>query len=161
MENTKKLPTEIDFNQDAPQTYFHSTGLGSMGERVVRFYGECSYCKVRTYSHDDGEDDPRGILGNHALGARLDAKDHGMNSDTLPPFVSLCFVCDDDQNKRNVGLKRAVRMWSGLLPLTDEEKTKKLNFALDSGDLVWDSAAQAIRRPSVEEKKKHLGGKRK
>lgn len=35
--------------------------------RVVRFHGMCVGCGAPTWAADDGENDPRGVLGDHAL----------------------------------------------------------------------------------------------
>jgi len=35
-------------------------------DRIMRYYGPCTVCGIRTYAFDDGDNDPRGMLGDHA-----------------------------------------------------------------------------------------------
>lgn len=55
--------SRLKFTVKSPQTY-HDSWRGT--ERVCRFYGPCAYCGTWTYAFDDGENDPRGVLGDYA-----------------------------------------------------------------------------------------------
>lgn len=60
-------------------------------DRVCRYTGACVICGMRTYAFDDGENDPRGVLGDRASHA-LSADEF----DTVGPDVPLCALCASD-----------------------------------------------------------------
>lgn len=109
----EEWPTGIDFNADQDQTYFHSTGLGGHGIRVARYHGECICCETRTYGHVDGDDDPRGILGDHAIGWSLDPSDYGFKDMGFKSFV-LCFSCNDTFEIQQRGIRMAKARWEAM-----------------------------------------------
>lgn len=75
--------------------------------RIARYMGSCALCGIRTYGFDDGEDDPRGPLGDHA-NASMMAADFGMTG----PDVPACFTCQNDTvEKYNRLVKIAKRRW--------------------------------------------------
>lgn len=77
------------------------------GERIVRMVGYCIVCGTSTWSHDDGDDDPRGALGLNASSA-LRAADH----DAEGPDVCLCYGCADSGIMYSRGLDRAQAVWA-------------------------------------------------
>lgn len=50
---------------DHPVRIVHDGWRGR--DRVFRYTGPCVVCGRKTWSFDDGENDPRGMLGDHAL----------------------------------------------------------------------------------------------
>jgi hypothetical protein len=56
-------------------------------DRVCRYVGQCAGCQRRTYAFDDGENDPRGVLGDRAYWPVE-------GEDGLP--VLACAVCAND-----------------------------------------------------------------
>lgn len=75
-------------------------------DRTCRFKGECTTCGRRTYAFDDGENDPRGVLGDHAA-SPLHAEDY----DRTGPDVPLCFLCANDYDRYQRAMKVAERIW--------------------------------------------------
>ena len=59
--------------------------------RHVRWLGQCAACDRATWGHDDGEDDPRGILGDGAA-SPVEVE---VNGQTFA--VRCCFGCANDQ----------------------------------------------------------------
>lgn len=59
-------------------------------DRVLRYAGQCvtTTCQQLTWAFDDGENDPRGVLGD-AAASPLHAADYDMAG----PSVALCFGC--------------------------------------------------------------------
>lgn len=51
------------FTVDSPQE-IHDAWRNT--DRIMRYYGPCKVCGIRTYAFDDGDNDPRGMLGDHA-----------------------------------------------------------------------------------------------
>lgn len=62
-------------------------------DRVLRYAGQCvtPTCRHLTWAFDDGENDPRGVLGD-AAASPLHAADYDMTG----PSVALCFYCAND-----------------------------------------------------------------
>ena len=80
--------------------------------RTLRYVGKCWACHRRTYQFDDGENDPRGILGDHA-GAPLVASDYGAHGERLP----LCFACANEEASYKAALAYArSHLWHGGTP---------------------------------------------
>lgn len=108
--NSQLEPLEVQtvkFNRTRAQAYRQGSEL-----RIVRFQGNCILCGTRTYGHDDGQDDPRGILGDHA-NASLVADEYDMAG----PDVPACFLCQNDtEEKYKRLLARAMRRWVPLAP---------------------------------------------
>jgi hypothetical protein len=94
----------VRFNTTHPQSYKDGW---SNTQRVIRFKGFCVLCGRWTFGHDDGQDDPRGILGDHAA-AELVAAEYDMSG----PDVPACFFCQNDTEERyNAVLRIAKRRW--------------------------------------------------
>ena len=76
-------------------------------DRTLRYQGDCVLCGRRTWAADDGENDPRGIMGDHAaFGFR--AKDYDMEG----PDVPVCWSCGDDYKCNKLIEKYAMRrLW--------------------------------------------------
>jgi hypothetical protein len=59
-------------------------------DRILRFMGNCLSCSRATWSFDDGENDPRGILGAAAYWP-VGLEHHGVNHE-----ITVCSVCAND-----------------------------------------------------------------
>jgi predicted RNA methylase len=77
-------------------------------DRVLRYRGRCVVCGWLLWGFDDGENDPRGILGDFTAGFSLDAEDYDLHG----PSVGLCCGCANDGDHYEVGLDRARTHWS-------------------------------------------------
>jgi hypothetical protein len=76
-------------------------------DRVLRFMGECVTCGRRTYAFDDGENDPRGVLGDHAADP-LVAEEYERRG----PDVPQCFLCGNDYDRYQHSMRVAERRWT-------------------------------------------------
>lgn len=76
--------------------------------RWCRFEGACVLCGRRTFGFDDGQDDPRGPLGDHAA-APLDPTDYGATGAIVPA----CFLCQNDTEDRYTRLLRRAERIGG------------------------------------------------
>ena len=94
----------LTFRTSQPQSYYD----GWRGHnRICRFRGKCIYCGTRTYAFDDGQNDPRGPLGDHAA-MEFVADEYEMTG----PDVPACFLCQNDTaEKYNAALDMAKRKW--------------------------------------------------
>ena len=74
--------------------------------RVLRYMGACVVCGRRTYNFDDGENDPRGVLGDRAA-QNVTHED----VDTLKEneYVPACFACMNEEPKYREALEIARR----------------------------------------------------
>lgn len=73
-------------------------------DRVMRYYGPCTICGTRTYAFDDGENDPRGVLGDHAadpfnLSDHLAADDAAKVDAVGGVELPACFCCTNDYDR--------------------------------------------------------------
>jgi hypothetical protein len=93
----------IDFTTDAPQTFQDSW---RNRDRTVQFKGNCFGCGRRTYAFDDGENDPRGPLGDNAASPLL-AEDY----DKKGPEVPLCFGCSNEYEAYNAAADFGHKIW--------------------------------------------------
>lgn len=59
-----KIVERLDFRCAEPQAWRDSWRGGVL--RVCRYVGPCVGCGKRCYGFDDGENDPRGVLGDNA-----------------------------------------------------------------------------------------------
>lgn len=73
-------------------------------DRTLRYVGDCTVCGRRTWAADDGENDPRGIMGDHATHA-LVAGEYGMTG----PDVALCALCGNEYEPYKAALDKARR----------------------------------------------------
>ena len=77
-------------------------------DRVLRYRGRCIECGWLLWGADDGENDPRGILGDFSAGFSLDAPDY----DLTGPEVGLCCGCANDGDLYRAGLAKARAHWA-------------------------------------------------
>lgn len=92
----------INFTRKTPQVW-HDSWRNT--DRTCRYYGDCVGCGRRCYGFDDGENDPRGILGDHAV-SMFHADDY--NSDGKD--VVGCFLCQNDYDSYQWALEQAKRV---------------------------------------------------
>lgn len=86
-----------------PIQVWHDAWRGT--DRVLRYVGQCEVCKHRaTWEAEDGENDPRGVLGDHATHALVAAE-----YDMTGPDVPLCAMCGNDYDSYNLALSYARR----------------------------------------------------
>lgn len=76
-------------------------------DRTCRYRGDCISCGRRCYGFDDGENDPRGVLGDHAV-SMFYASDYDMTG----PDIVACFMCQNDYDRYQYGLELAKRQWN-------------------------------------------------
>lgn len=62
--------------------------------RIMRYRGECVTCGTTTWAFDDGENDPRGMLGDHAYDGH-DAEEFDM----VGQSIAQCFGCANDSRQ--------------------------------------------------------------
>ena len=94
----------IDFRKAGTQIY-HDPWRDA--DRTCRFVGKCVLCGTRTYAFDDGDNDPRGILGDHTA-ATLVAEEYEMQG----PDVPACFGCQNNSEALyNMAVHRAKSRW--------------------------------------------------
>lgn len=74
--------------------------------RHCRGKGKCVACGRKTFGFDDGEDDPRGALGDHA-NSSLTASEFGKTG----PDVPLCFPCANEEPSYNRAVKIGLKRW--------------------------------------------------
>lgn len=77
-------------------------------DRMFSYQGRCVVCRRATWTAEDGENDPRGVLGDHA-GSALVAVDHG--GDPGLPDVPLCFPCANEEPSYRQALAVAELRW--------------------------------------------------
>jgi len=76
-------------------------------DRICRYQGDCVTCGRRTYAFDDGENDPRGILGDHAASPL-----HATDYDATGPDIPQCFMCANEYETYKSALSYdARRLW--------------------------------------------------
>jgi hypothetical protein len=93
----------ISWRRNRPQRWYDGW---RNTHRILRYTGECVNCHRRTYAFDDGENDPRGVLGDrasHALVAE-EFEEEG-------PDVPLCAICGNEQDAYERGVRVAKRLW--------------------------------------------------
>lgn len=93
--------TKLDFRIAKPQLY-RDDWRGTT--RVCEFKGLCIACFRRTYAFQDGENDPRGPLGDHACWP-LVAADY----DAIGADVPMCAVCANIFEDYDRAVTRAFR----------------------------------------------------
>lgn len=76
--------------------------------RVLRYRAECAACQTPVWAFDDGENDPRGVLGDQSAAWSLDPAEHGRVG--MP--VGLCALCGNDSRAEARGLVVAEREWA-------------------------------------------------
>jgi hypothetical protein len=73
-------------------------------DRVLRYVGRCVVCRRRTWAADDGENDPRGVLGDSAASPL-----HAGDCDMEGPDVPLCFLCANEYDSYQAAYDQATR----------------------------------------------------
>ncbi|MEV6527146.1 class I SAM-dependent methyltransferase [Longispora sp. NPDC051575] len=76
-------------------------------DRVLRYRARCVLCGWLLWGFDDGENDPRGVLGDFSSGFSLDADDY----EQAGPSIGLCTMCANDGDLYRAGLARAQAHW--------------------------------------------------
>lgn len=94
---------DLSFRTSKPQMYFCSW---IYKKRIMRYKGDCECCHIRTYGFDDGYDDPRGPLGDHA-NANLVAVEYG----TSGSDIVACFGCANDYSRYQILMSKAEKRW--------------------------------------------------
>jgi hypothetical protein len=79
----------------------------SSGDRIVRHLGRCVECRWLLWGCDDGDNDPRGVLGEFSAGYSLDPDELGMTG----PQIGLCHRCGNDGERLRTAYQRAVPHW--------------------------------------------------
>jgi hypothetical protein len=89
---------ELSFRKSAPQLWHDSW---RNRDRVCRFKGKCIVCARRCYEFDDGENDPRGALGDHS--------NYGVGPDDgdFKREHPACFLCMNDEPRYREALRLA------------------------------------------------------
>lgn len=77
-------------------------------ERVLRYRAECVTCTRPVWGFDDGENDPRGALGENACHS-LDPNGHDAPAG-MP--VGLCAICANEREPYERALTRARSVWA-------------------------------------------------
>lgn len=96
----------LDWRRSRPQAWRDAWRGNRL--RVCRYVGRCVLCGTRTYAFDDGENDPRGVLGGHAADV-LVAADFEM----VGPDVVACFLClNNDERRYDWAIRLAKREWT-------------------------------------------------
>lgn len=116
----------IRFNVSRPQIW-HDTHRNR--DRVLRYFGHCVGCNRRTYGFDDGENDPRGMAGDHAVSIET-ARDH----DLVGPDVVACFMCMNDEPTYHRVMRHAKKVWREKPPIL---KIDLSEFAVKA-ETFWD-----------------------
>jgi len=63
--------------------------------RDLRWYGQCVVCERNVWAFDDGENDPRGVLGDNALWpVTPDSAPEGIDPETVE--IRCCAICAND-----------------------------------------------------------------
>lgn len=100
------------FKTAAPQLWHDSW---RNADRIMRYRGACVVCRRKTYAFDDGENDPRGILGNHASHEMrptdFDDPRTGRAWPRLCKPVPVCAMCGNDYDAYHAALAIAEERW--------------------------------------------------
>lgn len=104
--------SRLKFHVKSPQV-FHDSWRGT--ERICRFYGPCAYCGTWTYAFDDGENDPRGALGDHAadpftFAEHLSDDEAAAMQYVNMPDIPACFGCMNDYDRYQWFMRKGRRM---------------------------------------------------
>ncbi|MEV6923969.1 class I SAM-dependent methyltransferase [Dactylosporangium sp. NPDC051485] len=80
----------------------------SSGDRTMRYQGRCVLCRWLLWGRDDGDNDPRGVLGPFSAGLSLDPAEFGMAG----PTVGLCPSCASNGAGYRTGYQQARQHWT-------------------------------------------------
>jgi hypothetical protein len=97
--------------------------------RVLRMVGRCIVCDRRSFAFDDGENDPRGILGDRAAQIITHEDVPELHDDE---YVAACFSCMNDEARYHRALDLA-------------------RFAVQRSTIVTRTAPQAVHRGALPE----------
>ncbi len=103
--DTPVIVEEIKFNRARAQKWMDPW---RQVFRICRRVGACVTCGRSTYTFDDGENDPRGALGDHA-DSGFCASDHGFPASL--PDVPQCALCAQTEGSYKRGLEIAQSRW--------------------------------------------------
>ena len=79
-------------------------------DRIMRFTGMCVVCNKPTWAFDDGENDPRGPLGNNALWVTMMDDENGHE-------IRTCAICANDYDLAHRAQEIAARLgWVAVAP---------------------------------------------
>ena len=95
----------LNFKTSEPQFFNHRPWYEDI--RRCDYQGRCVVCQRRTYAFQDGGNDPRGPLGDYAASFFV-AEEYEMHG----PDVTICFGCDNEQSRYNIGLAKARQLWT-------------------------------------------------
>lgn len=90
MMNPDNLPTEPDFRRSTQQLYCPYRKTVRTLERV----GVCLTCRRTCFAFTDGENDPRGILGDRAIGDEIE---YVSRLTGKPRKRVQCFMCNNEE----------------------------------------------------------------
>jgi hypothetical protein len=76
--------------------------------RTFTYRGACVACRRATWDADDGENDPRGVLGDHASHALVAAES---GADPGLPDVPVCAICGNDYDRYQQAVAVAESRW--------------------------------------------------
>lgn len=103
IESEKRSKEKIDFKKREPQEYYDSWRAEN---RILHYYGRCVICHRACYGFEDGHNDPRGILGIHAV-SMLHADEYDIKGED----ITACFMCMNEESSYNKALEKAKRHW--------------------------------------------------
>jgi hypothetical protein len=99
-----EIKDSLSWNTSEPQ-FYRDSWRNSI--RRLDYTGRCVICNRRTYAFEDGENDPRGIIGDRA-GSPLYASDYEKQGPSIP----VCFLCSNDEPSYRRALALANGFWS-------------------------------------------------
>lgn len=102
---------------DHPVRVVHDSWRGR--DRVFRYTGPCIVCGRKTWSFDDGENDPRGMLGDHALWTTT-----AELRDETEVELRTCSICANDYDAYQTALSIARERGVKLSTITPYEYTR-------------------------------------
>ncbi|GAB1690708.1 methyltransferase [Krasilnikovia sp. M28-CT-15] len=93
-------------------------------DRTLRYRGRCVLDGWLLWGFDDGENDPRGVLGDFTAGFSLHAEDYDLEG----PSVGLCCGCGNDGDRYRAGLDRARGHWSTPVSIPEPDLARPGEF---------------------------------
>lgn len=78
-------------------------------DRVLRYRADCAVCGCPVWGFDDGENDPRGVLGDQSAGFSLDPYEYDAMAG-MP--VGLCVICGSEREPYERALSLARAYWA-------------------------------------------------
>jgi predicted RNA methylase len=104
-----RLPM-FDPAASAPGVYVHDSW--TRADHVFRFRGDCIGCGRRTWAHDDGHDDVRGVFGDYTHCPLTDEDFDGVEGLDVPEDLSIprCAACWNEREAYERATRKAVAM---------------------------------------------------